>query len=159
MNVSKGAPSDTLFGVLIQGLTRHVKFDYQSTDCFKMKKVLTFSLIVLLASSGLVGCKSGTSCFTRTGSRVPIIGSSSGDYTDVAYGSNGARVINANPTNEVMMMNAASAYSQCVPCAPAQCAPCAPAQASCNPCDPCSTARGGVAASGYPTSAASYSGI
>ena len=124
-----------------------------------MKKVLTFSLIVLLASSGLVGCKSGTSCFTRTGSRVPIIGSSSSDYTDVAYGSNGARVINANPTNEVMMMNAASAYSQCVPCAPAQCAPCAPAQASCNPCDPCSTARSGVSASGYPTSAASYSGI
>ncbi|MBR0224858.1 MAG: hypothetical protein IJL92_02240 [Thermoguttaceae bacterium] len=124
-----------------------------------MKKVLTFSLIVLLASPMFVGCKSGTSCFTRNGSRVPILGSSaSSDYSAAPVAaSTGTPVVNAYPTNEVMMMNAASAYSQCAPCAPTQCEPCAPTQ--CNPCDPCSPsgARAGTTASGYP--AGSYSGL
>jgi hypothetical protein len=118
----------------------------KSTDCLKMKKVLTFSLIVLLASPIFIGCKSGTSCFTRDGSRVPIIGSSAPlDYDAGPVAVTGTRVVNAYPTNEVMMMNAANAYSQCEPCAPSQ--------AVCNPCDPCSPTGGravGTTASGYP---------
>jgi len=117
-----------------------------------MKKALTFTLIVLLASPIFVGCKGGTSCFTRNGSRVPILGSSSAsDYSaPVAVAPTGTPVVNAYPTNEVMMMNAASAYSQCEPCAPLQ--------TQCNPCDPCSPSAGraGTTAAGYPTSA--YSG-
>ena len=113
-----------------------------------MKKVLTFSLIVLLASPLFVGCKGGTSCFARNGSRVPILGSSStSDYSAPVVASTGTPVVNAYPTNEVMMMNAASAYSQCEPCAPLQ--------TQCNPCDPCSPSAGrvGTAAAGYPASA------
>ncbi len=113
-----------------------------------MKKVLTFSLIVLLASPMFVGCKGGSSCFTRNGSRVPVIGSASSDYSSVATTS-GAPVVNAYPTNEVMMMNTANAYSQCEPCAPAQ--------SQCNPCDPCSPNRGTTSA-GYMTSASAYPG-
>ena len=118
-----------------------------------MKKLLAFSLIVLLASPIFVGCKSGTSCFTRNGSRVPILGGSSASaYDDSAVASaapSGARVVNAYPTNEVVMMNATNAYSQCDPCAPSQC----------NPCDPCSPTRGGTTASGYPSAAGTYGGM
>lgn len=129
-----------------------VTFDESQRIASDMKKVLTFSLIVLLASPMFVGCKSGTSCFTRNGSRVPVLGSSSSDYSATpVVASTGTPVVNAYPTNEVMMMNAASAYSQCEPCAPAQ--------TQCNPCDPCSPsgARVGTTASGYP--AGSYSGL
>ena len=118
-----------------------------------MKKLLAFSLIVLLASPIFVGCKSGASCFTRNGSRVPILGGSSASaYDDSAVASSaspsGARIVNAYPTNEVMMMNATNAYSQCEPCAPSQC----------NPCDPCTPTRtgAGVTGSGYPSAAGTY---
>ena len=117
-----------------------------------MKKLLAFSLIVILSSPILVGCKSGTSCFTRNGSRVPILGgSSASSYDDSAVASStGARVVNAYPTNEVVMMNAANAYSECAPCA----------QAQCNPCDPCTPTRAGsVSGSGYPSAAGAYGGL
>ncbi|MBQ4202962.1 MAG: hypothetical protein II655_04605, partial [Thermoguttaceae bacterium] len=109
-----------------------------------MKKALIFSLLVILSSVAFIGCKSGTNCFTRNGSRVPILGGSSASAIDdsaIASTPVGPRVVNAYPTNEVVMMNAASAYGQCEPCAPSQC----------NPCDPCSPSTSGRSASGYPT--------
>lgn len=120
-----------------------------------MKKVLTLSLIVLLASPMFVGCKGtsclGGNCFTRNGSRVPTAASS---YDDGYLASNdGPRVVNASANSgEIMMMGATSAYSQCAPCAPTQCQPCAAAQ--CNPCDPCGAApQGGQTSAGYPAGA------
>lgn len=119
-----------------------------------MKKLLAFSLIVILSSPILVGCKSGTSCFTRNGSRLPILGGAAATPIDdsavAASSAGGARVVNAYPTSEVVMMNAANAYSECAPCA----------QAQCNPCDPCTPTRGGtVSGSGYPSAASAYGGL
>ncbi|MDO5309771.1 MAG: hypothetical protein Q4G03_09845 [Planctomycetia bacterium] len=114
-----------------------------------MKKLITFSLIVLLTAPVMVGCKSGTSCFSRNGSRVPtsLLSSSAAEDSALASSATGSRVVNAFPTSEVVMMNANSAYSQCEPCAPS----------SCNPCDPCSPTRG--SSSGYPSAAGSYNSL
>ncbi|MBQ9813597.1 MAG: hypothetical protein IJM54_09840 [Thermoguttaceae bacterium] len=112
-----------------------------------MKKVITFSLIALLASPIFVGCKSGSSCFTRNGSRIPaVLGGS--NASDAEYAAAGPRVINAASSGEVVMMNTASAMSQCAPCAPAACNPC-------DPCTPCGSSQG--ASGGYP--AGSYAGL
>ena len=128
-----------------------------------MKKLLTFSLIVLLASPIFVGCKSGSSCFTRNGSRVPYSGGgcalfnknanvepvSEGVVTsqDSALASS-PRIVNAYPTNEVVMMNATNAYSQCNPCTPS----------TCSPCDPC-TPNQGSSVSQDPSAVGAYGGM
>ncbi|MDD3589780.1 MAG: hypothetical protein PHO46_05855 [Thermoguttaceae bacterium] len=109
-----------------------------------MKKVITFSLFALLASPMFVGCKSGTSCFTRPGSRVPIVSS----FDDSTYAAAGPGVINAAGTGEVIMMSTTSAASQCAPCAPTSCNPC-------DPCTPCGSSQG--ATGGYPAGA--YAGM
>lgn len=130
----------------------------------EMKKLLTFSLIVLLASPIFVGCKSGSSCFTRNGSRVPSSGSSCALFnrnanvepvsegafvgSDSALASSSPRIVNAYPTNEVVMMNATNAYSQCNPCTPS----------TCSPCDPC-TPNQGSSVSQYPSAVGSYGGM
>ncbi|MCF0233651.1 MAG: hypothetical protein HUK22_01580 [Thermoguttaceae bacterium] len=110
-----------------------------------MKRTFIISLVCLFAATFVVGCKSGSSCFTRNGSRVPF--AAADDTTSVgaavapvAVAGNGyAAPASASPYNEVMMMQATSATSACEPCAPSACTPCSP----CNPCDPCSatTAR------------------
>ena len=127
-----------------------------SARMFAMKKIITLALLAALASPCFVGCKSclsGTNCFTRTGSRIPLTSSSS-DYadSDSALASNAAspRVVNAAGSGEVVMMNTTSAYSQCAPCAPTACNPC-------DPCTPCDSANGGASNSGYP--AGSYAGL
>lgn len=113
-----------------------------------MKKVITFSLIVALASPIFVGCKSGTGCFSRNGSRVPT-SSIVSEYDDGAAFAGGTRVVNASRNGEVVMMGTTSAYSQCAPCAPTSCNPC-------SPCTPCGSATG-AASGGYP--AGSYAGL
>ena len=99
-----------------------------------MKKSLIVSLLILAASTALVGCKSGFgSCFSKNGSRVPAIAeTSSTEAAPIAY-------------DEVVMMQTNGVNSVCDPCAPN----------ACSPCDPCGSARGASAA--YP--AAAYPGV
>lgn len=101
-----------------------------------MKKSLIVSLLILAASTALVGCKSGFgSCFSKNGSRVPtsaIAETSAAETSPIAY-------------DEIVMMQTNGVNSVCDPCAPN----------ACSPCDPCGSARGASAA--YP--AAAYPGI
>ncbi|MBQ1337945.1 MAG: hypothetical protein II561_01735 [Thermoguttaceae bacterium] len=117
-----------------------------------MKKVITFSLIALLTSPVFVGCKSGTSCFSRTGSRIPTsaITSNYDDGSSLAA-ANSPRIVNAASSGEVVMMNTTSASQICAPCAPTQCNPC-------SPCTPCGSATG-TSASGYPAGSYASAGL
>ena len=117
-----------------------------------MKKVITFSLIALLTSPVFVGCKSGTSCFGRTGSRIPTsaITSNYDDGSSLAA-ANSPRIVNAASSGEVVMMNTTSASQVCAPCAPTQCNPC-------SPCTPCGSATG-TSASGYPAGSYASAGL
>ncbi|MGI5831835.1 MAG: hypothetical protein ACOX6D_04795 [Thermoguttaceae bacterium] len=98
-----------------------------------MRKLVVVCSLALLVSMVGIGCGSMSSCWTRSGSRVPVAS---------GYGTPISAPVGAAPIVDSQMIYS----SGCNPCTPVAnaCNPCS-AQPACNPCDPC-----GSSSSGYP---------